>query len=700
MCTAHSIEARDLFNAVLADINRFADMAVNDEKAVRAIERRLTETDQSRAKSLEKEKKKLNKRLAELDRLFSSLYEDKVMERITERNFEMMSGKYQKEQLEIEARLKEVTETLNDSYEKSQGVRDFLSLIRNYQGLKELDATIINALIDKILVSEREKLADGTVRQEIKIYYKFIGFVGELHITPTKRWTALKPKNCTVCGVEYVPSSGISKYCPACAKRIQREKSNESKRRSRERNRRACIELSAKNDRLMLRCLQEKQPLPKVIILSAYSEFSYAQQAIKLGVSEYLIKPIMVNELTQALRMVEQQLKTKGKKKEELPELDTLGELLTGFQVGRLKYSEALESYVRSKFSVEIQGNYIMILAYLGDHYEEERKRTIPALTALLKDTISKKCQILDFLVFKSCLFIFPCEGEEAVLVKRFQKTILTRICNDSMASFGWIRFTGLSQLAESAATLQGCMDWCIPLGNGVIIHYPRIKQLQTSPLSYPVDIENQMKTAICMANPTKLQETFRDFQSYFRKGALYDPKKIKESYLRFIWSVINVAKELDLSRYFAIDQQALLESVMEAVTNEELEKNMEGIAGLMPEEKNDEDKDDNMRLVIRRTKSLIHEFYARGITLDEIAEKLNVTPEYLGSQFHKEVGVTFSTYMKEYRIQKAKKLLIGTNLKLYEVAEQVGYATPKYFSKIFKEVTGQFPAEYRKLNK
>ena len=123
---------------------------------------------------------------------------------------------------------------------------------KSNQGIKELDATIINALIDKILVSEREKLTDGMVRQEIKIYYKFIGFVGELHITPTKRWTALKPKNCTVCGVEYVPRSGISKYCPACAKKIQREKSNESKRRSRERNRQACIELSAKNDRLIL----------------------------------------------------------------------------------------------------------------------------------------------------------------------------------------------------------------------------------------------------------------------------------------------------------------------------------------------------------------------------------------------------------------------------------------------------------------
>ena len=172
------------------------------------------------------------------------------MERITERNFEMMSGKYQKEQLEIEARLKEVTETLNESYEKSRGIRDFLALIRNYQGLKELDATVINALIDKILVSEREKMADGTVKQEIKIYYKFIGFVDELHIIPTKRWAAMPAKNCTVCGVEYVPGSGASRYCPACAKKIRREKSNESKRRSREQKRIACMNCPQKNDRL------------------------------------------------------------------------------------------------------------------------------------------------------------------------------------------------------------------------------------------------------------------------------------------------------------------------------------------------------------------------------------------------------------------------------------------------------------------
>ena len=60
----------------------------------------------------------------------------------------------------------------------------------------------------------------------------------------------IRDRNCTVCGVEYVPRSAISKYCPECRKRIRKVQGTETKRRSRERNRQACIELSAKNDRL------------------------------------------------------------------------------------------------------------------------------------------------------------------------------------------------------------------------------------------------------------------------------------------------------------------------------------------------------------------------------------------------------------------------------------------------------------------
>jgi two-component system response regulator YesN len=95
-----------------------------------------------------------------------------------------------------------------------------------------------------------------------------------------------------------------------------------------------------------------------------------------------------------------------------------------------------------------------------------------------------------------------------------------------------------------------------------------------------------------------------------------------------------------------------------------------------------------------------VHEFYNQGITLDEIAAKLNITPEYLGTQFHKEMGINFSSYIKNFRIKKAKELLIGTHLKLYEVADKSGYGDPKYFSQVFKEATGFLPTEYRKMYK
>ncbi len=76
----------------------------------------------------------------------------------------------------------------------------------------------------------------------------------------------------------------------------------------------------------------------------------------------------------------------------------------------------------------------------------------------------------------------------------------------------------------------------------------------------------------------------------------------------------------------------------------------------------------------------------------------MNITPEYLSRLFTKEIGKSFSDYLKEYRIDKAKKLLVNNKLKIYEIAEKVGYSDPKYFCKVFKESTGMSPKEYMKF--
>ena len=92
-------------------------------------------------------------------------------------------------------------------------------------------------------------------------------------------------------------------------------------------------------------------------------------------------------------------------------------------------------------------------------------------------------------------------------------------------------------------------------------------------------------------------------------------------------------------------------------------------------------------------------QYYNQGITLEEIAEKLHVSEEYLSSQFKKETGSTFSETIRRYRIENVKGLLLKSSLKLNQIADMVGYSDPKYMSKVFKEEVGMLPLEYRKKN-
>ena len=70
-------------------------------------------------------------------------------------------------------------------------------------------------------------------------------------------------------------------------------------------------------------------------------------------------------------------------------------------------------------------------------------------------------------------------------------------------------------------------------------------------------------------------------------------------------------------------------------------------------------------------------------------------SPEYLSNLFAKETGMTFSNYLKKVRIEKAKELILTTDMKIYEVACSVGYPDQKYFSKVFKEYTGVSAKQY-----
>ena len=86
-------------------------------------------------------------------------------------------------------------------------------------------------------------------------------------------------------------------------------------------------------------------------------------------------------------------------------------------------------------------------------------------------------------------------------------------------------------------------------------------------------------------------------------------------------------------------------------------------------------------------------------LTLEELAERLCVTDEYLSTLIKKETGMSFTETVRKMRIERIKELLLHSSLKLNQIAEMVGYSDPKYMSKVFKEEVGMLPAQFRKQN-
>jgi len=103
---------------------------------------------------------------------------------------------------------------------------------------------------------------------------------------------------------------------------------------------------------------------------------------------------------------------------------------------------------------------------------------------------------------------------------------------------------------------------------------------------------------------------------------------------------------------------------------------------------------------IINRVKQYVEQYYYKNLRLKEMAERFYINPAYLGQLFKKETGMLFCQYVNEQRLQNAKKLLLRTDLPIYQIAERVGYKNVDYFICKFKEKENCTPAEYKNRNK
>lgn len=177
-CTSHAIGWQTLNRLVLEDIRCNAQVAkLAAARYVGVLLRTKLEKEKGETVRAERELKKAEKRIGELDKILAKLYEDQALGKISEARYQAMAPGYETEQASLQERVSRLREQLAHTQEVQDNVEQFVPLIQKYTDIQELTPRILNELVEKIVVHEKKVEEDGSKSQMVEIHYKFVGCI-------------------------------------------------------------------------------------------------------------------------------------------------------------------------------------------------------------------------------------------------------------------------------------------------------------------------------------------------------------------------------------------------------------------------------------------------------------------------------------------------------------------------------------------
>ncbi|NGP45426.1 response regulator [Bacillaceae bacterium SIJ1] len=433
-----------------------------------------------------------------------------------------------------------------------------------------------------------------------------------------------------------------------------------------------------------------------VIILSGYQEFAYAQEAIKLGIKEYLIKPVGVEDLEKVMKNLEQ-LIDKEKKSHRVSKetLEVLRREWLNKLVKRPKEIEQDQLDYAAALGITLKGpSYQMILLQMGE--EGYGDNWIKGLEDLTLQELPKEWSPVIWMHKETELAIIlnvSASNEYRV------ENDFTRIHELFNHQFGGVLTVGVGSLYDSIFKLAASFREAMfalgqkdrqMSGKNTILKVPDGELVSDNHL---LAIENTLEDAIIKQvkdiNRNKLNFILnREFNRCLQKSISLD--HINNWAIKIL---VRTYLELQISYEIpdvVMDQLRNANSVIhiQHILSQELESVMDRIDKL---------KNSNMHHVVNQCIQYIHDHYKEEITLDILAKYVFVSSTYLSKVFKKHTGKTFVKWLNEYRINKAKEYIsLQPARPIYAISEEVGYKDYKYFIRVFKKETGFTPKEYK----
>lgn len=454
------------------------------------------------------------------------------------------------------------------------------------------------------------------------------------------------------------------------------------------------VQLPGRDGLTMLEKLRSEpeQARTKVLILIGDREFEAVRQAMELDVEQYLLKPIDQAQVRQAVVRIAEKI---GKER-MLEETFTVENIFISCLNGNIHPQRQFQTMMREHFGFTLEDPGAVLTVWLGSGYAQQREK-VRAILENAGRTQGISICVLEVAIWRMVVAVVCRVSEDKSEYIFFKETAVPMLCRNITGEVVcmWNDLDQLSGLLEGMKELRNLCEWNLTFDRGDLVRPEDIENLDVIPLRYSTELEERLRKAVVSADGEEIKKCYYRIYDLFRREA-HDPGEIKESLIRFNMAGLDTYKTINVIKS-EVKIQHSMQEIAEAVSWEQIRKAMEGFLDQMVRGAFEDSEDEWLSPLVRKAIQLVRKYYDQGITLEETADRLFVSEEYLSTQFKKETGKGFVETVRSLRIERIKGLLVNTHLKVNQIAELTGYADPKYMSRVFKEETGMLPTEYRK---
>ncbi|MWV42052.1 response regulator [Paenibacillus sp. HJL G12] len=477
--------------------------------------------------------------------------------------------------------------------------------------------------------------------------------------------------------------------------------------------------------------IREHYPTTKIIILTGFDEFEYAQKAIKLQIDEYVLKPFSSHELIEVALKVKRQMDAEASEKENVhvlmehyrKSIPVLRELFLSQLVSRRMMNE--EIYEKgSSYGVDLEGQSfmasVMRIDYVHNHletqgikgpqtpagslkYSEDRYLQLFAVLNIADEICERLGDFKVFIHLEDCVLLSTLPERDAGAAAQKTLTVLEEI---RLNVFKYLKLTLTcgagtvcihpGEIHLSYQKAMQALDYRLILGNDRVIWIEDVESQPYESLSFDDLKEQSLIRCMKVGTPEELDVILGTLLSGMHVAQL-SVQDCQVYLMEILACIMKVAKEFSVELEDLFGAGAYPFAEIYKYNNMQEVRQWMGSACVKLMSSIAQGRQTGYNQLVENAKEYIRLNYQDSdISINKVCKHLHISTGYFSSIFKKEVKMTFVNYLMHIRMEAAKESLRSTDLKTFEIAEAIGFSDPNYFSFCFRKKFGISPKEYR----